>query len=315
LEFNETKTGSIKITRKPGDNPKASSSLPKGDVRWGFLKLNSKTGRFLIDDESVEVHIKELRLQLDACKSVFDFIQAWNVYGARFFTNNFGKPANCYGRDHVDMLLNTLSDIQLKLFEGRSVTTTLKKMISERFGVKDIPEGYLYFPMSMGGLDLKNPFVELYLLRNNITENPDKHMDNFFEKEEQDYRRAKTAFEQGGKYGHRFSHIMHSELSNEPFMSFEEYTRFREQTSTHLNEAYTNLISEPYVEPIGQTSQIASGTDGRALSRLSDYQQWLIQLYGANMTARFGGLNVVEQGLLPTGMVTMFRESRFKWQG
>jgi hypothetical protein len=33
------------------------------------------------------------------------------------------------------------------------------------------------------------------------------------------------------------------------------------------------------------------------------------------MIACFGGLNVVEKGLLPTGMVSMFRESRFKWQG
>jgi hypothetical protein len=31
--------------------------------------------------------------------------------------------------------------------------------------------------------------------------------------------------------------------------------------------------------------------------------------------SRFGGLDIVEKGLLPTGMVTMFCESRFKWHG
>lgn len=46
---------------------------------------------------------------------------------------------------------------------------------------------------------------------------------------------------------------------------------------------------------------------------LKPYQQWVVQLYASEMIARFGGLNVVEKGLLPTGMVKMFRQSRFQW--
>jgi hypothetical protein len=186
LTFNQSKTGSVKITRQPGSTSSPSASLPKGDVRWGFLKLDSASGRFLIDQENVDNHIEELRRQLEACRSVFDWIQAWNVYGARFFTNNFGKPANCFGLDHVDMMLETISRIQSKLFAstGGSVTSTLKKMISERFNVDDIPEGYLYFPMSMGGLDLKSPFVNLYLIRDAIMKKPDTAIDQFFTDEE-----------------------------------------------------------------------------------------------------------------------------------
>jgi len=48
---------------------------------------------------------------------------------------------------------------------------------------------------------------------------------------------------------------------------------------------------------------------------LSPYYRWIVQLYAADMIETFGGLNVVEKGLLPTGMVNMFRQSRFKWQG
>jgi hypothetical protein len=48
---------------------------------------------------------------------------------------------------------------------------------------------------------------------------------------------------------------------------------------------------------------------------MNSYHRWIIQLYAPDMMARFGGLNVVEKGLLPTGLVSMFRESRFKWQG
>jgi hypothetical protein len=37
---------------------------------------------------------------------------------------------------------------------GGNVASTLKKMICERFRVDDIPDGYLFFPLSMGGLDV-----------------------------------------------------------------------------------------------------------------------------------------------------------------
>jgi hypothetical protein len=38
-------------------------------------------------------------------------------------------------------------------------------------------------------------------------------------------------------------------------------------------------------------------------------------LYAPDLMARFGGLNVVEEGLLPARLLSMFRESRLKWQG
>jgi hypothetical protein len=342
LDFNKDKTGSVRITRNKKTKA-LPSSLPKGDVRWGFLKLDAATGRFLIDQDNVDAHIKELRRQLAACKSVFDWIQAWNIYGARFFTTNFGRPANCFGRAHVDMMLETFSRIQSKLFAstGGSVTSTLKKMLTERFGVKDIPEGYLYFPMAMGGLDLKSPFVNLYLIRNTIADNPDTYMDKFFDREEAAYRLAKSYFDEGTVPG-RSNVIFDSndQFKGESFMSMEEFTRYREQTSDDLVTAYRQMMQEPVEDEVVETSDVSSvldratlpsgnargGRGGRggysadvrqsaAWAKLTPYQRWIIQLYAPDMIARFGGLNVVEKGLLPTGMVNMFRENRFKWQG
>lgn len=326
LEMNEEKTGSVNITSKTETSGRLHSSLPKGDVRWGFLKLDAGSGRFLIDQIMVDKHIEELKRQLDACKSTFDWIQAWNIYGARFFINNFGKPANCFGKAHVDMMLETCSRIQARVFEssGGSVTAALKQIISDRFGVKDIPEGYLYFPASMGGLDLKSPFAPLYMIRDHITENPESHMDKFFEKEDEAYRRAKSAHESGDRLGSRFappgfslpSLLPTSSASDkdEPFMSFEEFSRNREQTSSLLGIAYRELLQEPRETNITLTSDVSSiPKTGR--SAQTHYEKWIVQLYGPEMLARFGSLNVVEPGLLPTGMVGMFRESRFKWQG
>ncbi|KAH7354711.1 hypothetical protein BKA65DRAFT_496849 [Rhexocercosporidium sp. MPI-PUGE-AT-0058] len=320
LDFNEEKTGSVCIVRprNTSNTPaEVHPSLPKGDVRWGFLKLDSQSGRFLIDQESVDRHVEELRLQLDACKSTFDWIHAWNIYGARFFSSNFGKPANSFGLAHVDMLLETFARIQVKLFAatGGSVTSTLKQMLSDRFGVTDIPEGYLYFPMSMGGLDLKSPFIDLYLIRGSICSRPDIYMDNFFSSEETEYMVAKKEFENGTyRRGTPVDYSLKQKYGDQDFFTMEEFTRYREQTSSSLLRAYELLKKEPEVQGVKTTLEVVDAL-GPEWHTLSPYQQWVMQLYSANMIARFGGLNVVEKSLLPTGMVTMFRESRFKWQG
>lgn len=61
-------------TEKTEITGKAESSiiveeLPKGPIRWGFLKLDT-CGKWTIDDKEVDDHIVELRRQLAACKRV-----------------------------------------------------------------------------------------------------------------------------------------------------------------------------------------------------------------------------------------------------
>lgn len=44
------------------------------------------------------------------------------------------------------------------------------------------------------------------------------------------------------------------------------------------------------------------------------YWKWTAQLYGPEMIERFGGLRAVEPGLLPIGMVGLFRDEKVKLQ-
>jgi hypothetical protein len=331
LEINTEKTGSVCVTPSARQAyragravslPKPSKLLPQGPVRWGFLSLDAASGRFIIDQKQVDEHIAELRLQLDACKSVFDWIQVWNIYASRFFTVNFGHPAQCNGRAHVDMELETFQRIQHEIFgNGKlsgsaSVSEYVKNMIMDRFGVQDIPEGYLYFPMAKGGLDLKNPFVGLYLVRDGLTENPDKLIDEFFDKEEADYKREKKNYDSGFNANSSYRHSgSTSDKDRDPFMSFEEYTRYREQTSGCLAEVYKSLVREARDEKVAITTDVFSAIGTNAWNSMKAYDRWIMQLYGSDMIKRFGGLVVVEKGLLPIGMVSMLRQSRFQWAG
>ncbi|CRK22132.1 hypothetical protein BN1723_012586 [Verticillium longisporum] len=294
------------------------------NVVWGFLKLDAASGRFLLDQDKVSTHIDELRLQLDACKSVFDWIQAWNIYGSRFFSTNFGSLANCYSRAHVDSILQTFQRIQESLFPGVSggVGARLKQMIAERFGVQDVPDGYLYFPLSLGGLGLQNPFVPMFLLRESVLEDPGKVIDDYMTEEAARYRAARAAFESphddldGTNRMNRTVEDLkrdYPDLRNEQFFSYDEYTRYQERTSRALGRAFDEMRREPGPEPLREMEDgVCSGS---AWQKLSAQERWVCRQHAKDMVSRFGGLAVVEQGLLPMGMMGMLRQSRFKWQG
>jgi hypothetical protein len=342
LELAPEKTGSVHISHLKGgggsSNPddvettsiqretqtltvsseKQLPDLPAGDVRWSFLKLDSSTGRFCIERTDVDQHIAELRLQLSARKSVFDWVQAWNIYGSRFFTRNFGRPANCFGRDHVNEILSSFQHIQRELFADGSVTGHLKAMLSERFGVEDVPEGYLYFPISMGGLDLASPFVEPLLLHQDVCLEPDSIMKEFFTEEEAIYRKLKRAYEKRDHNSRAFAPIRSSRVPKpddyENFMSFEEYTQYREDLSPLLAIKYEKLMKEPSKTEVNRTLAVRSVLEEDEWDKMSAYQKWIVALHGDEMIEKFGGLNVVDKGLLPTGMVSMLRQSRFKWE-
>ena len=195
LEFNRDKTGSMIITgtarRSETPDPPhlriSNTNLPCGSVRWGFLVLDS-TGRFVIDDAMVDKHIDGIRMQLSSCKSVFKWIQVYNAYAVRFYSSMFGRPSNAFGRHHIDMALSTFNRVQKTIFDKatlidfgeRSVTEYLKARIERKFGTDNIPDGFVYFPTALGGLDLRNPFIPLMQVHQEVLENPDSRMDLFF---------------------------------------------------------------------------------------------------------------------------------------
>lgn len=344
LAFNEDKTGSCVVRRRGTteasvDASTAAATLPQGDVVWGFLKLDSGSGRFVINQNKVDSHIEELQLQLNACRSVFDFVQAWNLYGVRFFRTYCGKVARCFGRRHVGSMLETFKQIQARVFSSSSgsVGQHLKDMIEQKLGVTGVPDGFLYFPTSMGGLGLQNPFIDLYMIRDRIETEPEEAMTKFLELEKSRYRSLQREFEKAGidspddgiddgvpnsgnvQGGYSQPPGDWSDLRDEPFMSFEEFTQQREITSQTLGHVYNRLLEVP--------SGIRFNLHGEVLQHAQSeqwadeysrgwtpYERWVVQLYSGEIMSRFGSLNIVEEGLLPIGLMKMLTQSRFKWQ-
>ncbi|KAK3114293.1 hypothetical protein LTR53_007543 [Teratosphaeriaceae sp. CCFEE 6253] len=343
LETNETRTGSARIRADASTDTGLASvdvgeDLPRGQIRWGMLYLDAQSGRFMIDQAMVDTHIDELRRQLrDKGNSAFAWIQTFNAYASTFFTTNFGNPANCFGRQHVDNMLATHNRIQNLVFTSGqsgpavgdgSFVEYLKGIIATRQGVEDIPDGYFYFPSELGGLEVQSPFITLLQVRDVVLADFDKVFNDFDAAEREAYRRAKRTFEDGQPAKKHRRTIDRSFRPEDPetFFSFEEYTKYREELNYsyggQLVDVFTRLLERPRQQgietelngPIHVALRALPSSKIRDWHLMEPYWKYVAQLYGPELIERFGGFRIVDPGLLPMGMVGLFRSGRVKWQ-
>ena len=318
LALNEEKTGSATIPSNPIIPQETSlmSRLPHGKVRWGFLTLDT-SGKWTIDDQLVEAHIRELRQQLKACKSILGWVKAWNIYVGRFIPNNFGEPAGCLGRPHLDMVIEAFGRIKRGVFaddnlHGVSVEEYLKGELATRFGVENIPDGFLYFPIELGGLGLRNPLIPLFIVREKSFKDPGNKFDGAFELDEIDYCKAKQSYEDGTSK----ARTLHPSTDNVgPFMSLDEYNEHCEETSVHLHQAYRELLEPPQSVDLQTTPDMWN--DGHLQNQIGaakSYERWMLRLYGSEIVRKYGGLALGERALLPIGLATMLRGEKMRWQ-
>ena len=317
LHLNDGKTGAVELSGHPISAREfgPSDTLPSGPITWGFMKIGL-SGTWTIDDAQVNAHTKELKIQLEACQSIFSWVQAWNVYVARFISNNFGEPANCLGRPHIDMVIEAFKRIQSGVFAedglmGGNVIEHLRAKLGARFGVTDIPDGFFLFPIDLGGLGLVNPLVSLFGVYEESLSNPIWVIERAIEDEEVRYERAKKDWAEG-KTAPTYPR---TSGSNEDFMSLEEYMRYLEETSKHLCEAYEGLMDVPRQTFVEHTPDVVSAQKflPTPLTRGS-HDDWVVQLYGPEIVQKYGGLAMGEKRLLPTGLVDMLRKEKVRWQ-
>lgn len=333
LKFNQEKTGTVRMGKA---NKKEGSVLPVGQIRWGFLVLDAEQGRFVIDQAQVDQHIEELDRQLSSCTSVFAWVQAWNGYFGRFFTNNFAQPALCFGRDHIDMATSTLSRIEHTLFTKSSnqssgiaenVTDFLRTMIADRFQIHDLPNGFFYYPVELGGLGLLNPFIRLLAMRENIKRTPKRELENASLQEEKNYQGFKEKFEKDGSP----TNTTMQGTNGQPlsFMSLDEYMKYPETYSHDFWTAYINLLRLPAEKGISASAgfvrhqkglRASTGKPGKRSigadwDSMTPYWRWVAELYHDEMVRTYGSLAAVNREFMPLGVVKTLQEGRFRWQG
>lgn len=215
-------------------------------------------------------------------------------------------------------MLKALETIQRRIFSDTSVVQYLKNTIEERFGVKDIPDGYFYFPTNLGGLELHNPFINLVQLRDAVYDDPDSALSYVKLAEDDAYRHAKHIFENGppnNTFLYNTPKLVPED--KDQFMSFEEFTRHREEFSATHKGNICSVFEELLRQPAAQTVTLSTNdiTLFNKHGMKTDYWQWIALLYKDDMINRFGSLDIVDKALLPTSMISLYRSGRVKWQG
>lgn len=335
LQFNKSKSGSVCL----GDDVsnEVRSRMPQGSVKIGFLMLDPVTGDWVIDHSQVDAHVRQLKTQLDNCDSVISWVRTWNSCIGRFFKNTFGEPAHCFGRPHIDAILETYKKMYDVIFEtenaqtGRTVTDYLRGRIESEFNVFDIPDAFFFFPEKLGGLGLRNPFVSIFMLRDRLTKSPRELMKEYLKSERDLYEVEKESFDKRTATQQRRiwqnmesnSELDELEEAFSPgekgkFLSFDEWSKFREAKSFKLCELYRAFMEVPSSN-YPETTRAVEDAVNRArnmfgIGNLGAEMEWTLYLYAEDLMTKFGGLNLVDKQFLPMGVLDMIKGKKVRWQ-
>jgi len=156
LEINGEKSGSLVLG---GERP---TSLPTGLPRWGMLELD-ELGRWQVHRETFEAHLNQSQSQVEAAPSVLSKVQIYNA-NLKYLLNAVVLGGRV-GDSHRESASRAVLRYHHEFFgPGRGIAAELRGEISRRFqadleGEVPIAEAWLYWPITAGGLGLRNPLV------------------------------------------------------------------------------------------------------------------------------------------------------------
>ncbi|WP_406698300.1 reverse transcriptase domain-containing protein [Singulisphaera sp. Ch08] len=156
LEINREKSGALVLGGERSD------LLPAGRPRWGMLELD-ELGHCHVHRETFEAHLEQSRARVEAAPSVLSKVQVYNA-NLKHLLNAVVLEGRL-GDSHRESAERTVLRYHHEFFgPGRGITAGLRAEIGRRFqadlgGEAEIAEGWLYWPITAGGLGLRNPLV------------------------------------------------------------------------------------------------------------------------------------------------------------
>ncbi|KAF3922244.1 hypothetical protein ABW20_dc0101858 [Dactylellina cionopaga] len=187
--WNLDKSGCVRISSQAVESDTSASSLPTGEISWGFIKLGTD-GIWKIKQDEVEKHIEEMRRQMDSQKSILGIVSAYNRY-MKFFVRNFAKPTRAFGKQHVEQIVAAVNKIHSALFPSHNgdVLSYIASLISSRFG-EELPgkvlPSWLLMPVANGGLGVRNalfdihPVLQAYIIEEEDYERQKRYGGNYY---------------------------------------------------------------------------------------------------------------------------------------
>ncbi|HJT76534.1 MAG TPA: reverse transcriptase domain-containing protein, partial [Gemmataceae bacterium] len=156
LRVNLAKSGSLCLG---GELPEG---LPRGRPRWGMLELD-EAGHWQVHAESFEAHRTQARERVAGARSVLSRVQLYNA-NAKYLLGAL-TPGAALGDEHREAVAEAVRQFHQHFFgPGKGIVAGLCEAIRERFPLgsgdaSTVPESWVYWPITAGGLGLRNPLV------------------------------------------------------------------------------------------------------------------------------------------------------------
>jgi hypothetical protein len=340
LKFNMEKCGSVQIRpSNVANDSKAQSTnvlLPQKDVKWGLLNLES-TGRFIIDQNAIKPFLDEMKTRLTNASTILEWVNLYNEYIA-FFMRNFGESSYILGTFHTEKMIETFQIIHQYVFEqfNGNALTILTNRIQQQFPAcvtDEILEGWLYWPLTHGGLGLRNVYLDLYSFHNTLKDSKETTFAELPDKDVRIYAELKEKYEQFKKNPYEkfsldasYKFVEQYVEHNRKFMAYDEFISERETRLTHWADVYKNMLklTEPSLSEETETlkrqmevfnyerrttSQVSRQPDRRDDS----YLQWLVCYYGDQIESTFQQLDFIDSDSIPIGLIRTMKTSDINW--
>jgi hypothetical protein len=200
----------------------------------------------------------------------------------------------------------------------------------------EISEGWLYWPLTHGGLGLRNIYLDLYSFHNTFQYNLQTTFTELTENDLRIYTDLKDKNEQSKKYSYSMFSL---DLSykfveqyvdyNKKFMIYDEFIAERETHLIYWADVYRNMLklTEPVLpeetDTLARQMQIFDH-ETRASSRVnrhfrqqdcrdSSYLQWLVCYYGEQIESTFQQLDFIDSDSIPIGLIRIIKTSDINW--
>ncbi|KAL1680356.1 hypothetical protein EV122DRAFT_262393 [Schizophyllum commune] len=94
------------------------------------------------------------------------------------------------------------------------------------------------------------------------------------------------------------------------FLTFAEFTEGRETYIPHWGTTWAQLQETAYAQSPVRTGLLHN--DSRWRGR-SEVERWIVAFYAREIFETFGGFKMVEEALIPVGMLKAFQTAKIAW--
>jgi hypothetical protein len=235
-----------------------------------MLELDDN-GDWHVHAPTFQAHLTQTRQRVEAATSLFAKVQQYNA-NVRFLLNALALSADL-GDAHRRSVWQAVQTFHGSFFApGKGILAGLSEQVRGQFQVEvaDVPDGWIYWPLTAGGLGLHNPLV--------------------------------TAGQYDESYRQRKRHDPPRERSPDWDIRDNEWSTYYQALLASVEEAdpKDTKVMKTLVDDFIQRGKTISAGKQKGLS---SYWRWILYTYGPQILHKFGTFRFLIPELVPMQLI------------